>query len=975
METKNNKVKLETIRRKLGFTNSSYVDPEGLAGGLALWWNVEVEITVEEANKNFMHVTVSDKVAPSCWASTFVYGCPSRDFNQVLSVGDKIGGHLPSQNALRSFHEMISDCGLVDLEFKGPKFTWRNNREEESFIMERIDMAFADSKWRELHEHAMVFVTDAWNQQQVGLPMLKVCKKLRACKEGLKDWSRRKFGVLKLRIEDTKEQLLVVQKQLSQGFNHELVAEERGLTRCLEDLWQKEAMYWHQRSRIKWLQMGDRNSRFFHLSTIHRRQRNQILKLKDKEGNWKSEPKEVAGIIKLHFQELYEGPGDREYEDLISLIDPIISPECNASLVRNVTKEEVKMAVFEMGPLKAPGSDGFPGLFYQHYWEIVGDEVFQAVQRFFQEGVLLKEVSHTNVTLIPKVPNPESMNQLRPISLCRFIYKVVSKVLTNRLQPFIPGIISEQQSAFIHGRQIQDNIIVAHEVFHFLKHKKSGKKASVAVKLDLSKAYDRVCWDFLFRVMEKMGFDGRWIDWVKQCVCSVKYSITVNGGQVCSVSPSRGLRQGDPLSPYLFLIVADVFSILMQKAVANKSIGGIRMKKRGPVVSHLLFADDSLIFLDAVPQSCLNFMDLVACFSEASGLSLNIQKSSLFFSPNIEDSLKEEIKGIMGMEEMKEAVQYLGLPAFWGRSKKKALGYLRDKIMRKAQGWGNDQLNHAGKEVIIKSAFQPIPMYTFLCFKVPSSLCACLDSVTCNFWWGKGVSGRKIHWGAWHKLSSPKSMGGMGFKDFESFNIALLAKQFWRMMNNPNALWVKVLKSLYFPKKSCMDAVRGSQPSWIWSSLLEGRKLIKEGTQWNVGNGELIRLWEDKWIPDILGGVVSKPVGNFVDEVKVAEFINPTTKVWDRGKLECCIPLEEVQKICNIPISLVGAQDKLIWRHTNSGKYTVKSGYAQKVINSMKGNPAIPSCSFIPSKSMWNRLWRVKAMHKVRMFVWKAVKN
>ncbi|KAF7149839.1 hypothetical protein RHSIM_Rhsim02G0125400 [Rhododendron simsii] len=254
---------------------------------------------------------------------------------------------------------------------------------------------------------------------------------------------------------------------------------------------------------------------------IQRRQRNQILKLKDKEGNWKSKPKEIARIMKLHFQELYANPRDKEYEDISNLIDPIISPECNASLMRNVTKEEVKMAVFQMGPLKAPGSDSFPGLFYQNYWETVGDEVFEAVQRFFQEGVLLKEVSQTNVTFIPKVPNLESMNQLRPISLCRFIYKVVSKVLTNRLQPFIPEIISEQQSAFIHGRQIQDNIIVAHEVFHFLKHKKSGKKASVAVKLDLSKAYDKVCWDFLFRVMEKMGFDGRWIEWVNQCVCSV----------------------------------------------------------------------------------------------------------------------------------------------------------------------------------------------------------------------------------------------------------------------------------------------------------------------------------------------------------------------------------------------------------------------------------------------------------------------
>lgn len=128
-------------------------------------------------------------------------------------------------------------------------------------------------------------------------------------------------------------------------------------------------------------------------------------------------------------------------------------------------------------------------------------------------------------------------------------------------------------------------------------------------------------------------------------------------------------------------------------------------------------------------------MDLIASFSDASGLTLNLQKSSLFFSSNASNILKEEIKGILGMSEVKGSVQYLGLPALWGKSKKKSLGYLRDKIMRKAQGWGNSQLNHAGKEVLIKSVFQPIPMYTFMCFKVPTSVCACLNSVTSAFWW------------------------------------------------------------------------------------------------------------------------------------------------------------------------------------------------------------------------------------------------
>lgn len=537
--------------------------------------------------------------------------------------------------------------------------------------------------------------------------------------------------------------------------------------------------------------MGDTNSRFFHLSTIQRRQRNQIVRLKDNGGIWRTNPKEITSIVRSYFLELHKEPPPRDIADVISLIDPSISVECNRSLVRDITLEEVRAAAFQMGALKAPGSDGFPGLFYQCYWDVVGEDVYRAVQTFFQDGTLLQELNQTNITLIPKVPNPESMSQLRPISLCRFIYKIISKVLANRLQPFMGGIISEQQSAFVLGRQIQDNIIVAHEVFHFLKHKKVGRKAYVAIKLDLNKAYDRVCWDFLFLVMEKMGFDAKWIGWIKQCVCSVKYSIVVNGGQICSVTPNRGLRQGDPLSSYLFLIVVDVFSNLMSKAISCKSIGGIRMRKRCPIVSHLLFADDSLVFLEAEPQTCTNFMDLMNSFSEASGLTLNVHKSSVYFSANTEDGVKEDIKRILGMKEMEESAQYLGLPTFWGKSKKEALGYLKDRIIRKTQGWGNKHLNQASKEVLVKSVLQPIPMYSLMCFKFPLSICACLNSVISKFWWGKTDVGEKIHWGAWHKLTEPKSMRGLGFKDFEAFNIALLAKQFWRLINSPQSLGLR----------------------------------------------------------------------------------------------------------------------------------------------------------------------------------------
>lgn len=164
-----------------------------------------------------------------------------------------------------------------------------------------------------------------------------------------------------------------------------------------------------------------------------------------------------------------------------------------------------------------------------------------------------------------------------------------------------------------------------------------------------------------------------------------------------------------------------------------------------------------------------------------------------------------------------------------------------------------------------------------------------------------------------------KGMGGLGFKDFEAFNVALLARQFWCLLSSPNSLWARILKSLYFPGKSCMEAKRGSRPSGIWCSLLEGRKIIQEGTQWSVGNGERINFWEDPWVPELLGGKVSPLPNVHMEKTMVGDFINPVTKVWDKEKLKTCIPSEEVDKVCKIPVSFSEAEDKVVWRHNSSG--------------------------------------------------------
>jgi hypothetical protein len=197
------------------------------------------------------------------------------------------------------------------------------------------------------------------------------------------------------------------------------------------------------------------------------------------------------------------------------------------------------------------------------------------------------------------------------------LYKVIAKCLVNRLRPILGDIISINQSAFVPGRLITDNALVAFECLHFIEHNKSEKKSFCAYKLDLSKAYDRVDWGFLRRAMERLGFSHRWVDWIMACVTTVSYCVKFNGTLLDSFSPSRGLRQGDPLSPFLFLFVVDGLSALLQKKVQEQSIQALRVCRRAPWVSHLLFADDSLLFFRANPEEAGQVQEVLNIYARS----------------------------------------------------------------------------------------------------------------------------------------------------------------------------------------------------------------------------------------------------------------------------------------------------------------------------------------------------------------------
>ena len=202
----------------------------------------------------------------------------------------------------------------------------------------------------------------------------------------------------------------------------------------------------------------------------------------------------------------------------------------------------------------------------------MGEEVTQVVLHFFTTGRLLKELNHTSLTLVPKVPNPSSFNDFRPIACCNLLYKCISGIMAARLKAVLPSLIDSAQSAFIPGRNMSNNIFIAQEVLR--NYHRSDTRSRCAIKVDLHKAFDTVKWSFLLELLIKMGFPSRFIDWVRTCISTPRYSLNINGELVGFFGASRGLRQGDPLSPYLFAIIMDALSMLIHQNIEEARLAG-----------------------------------------------------------------------------------------------------------------------------------------------------------------------------------------------------------------------------------------------------------------------------------------------------------------------------------------------------------------------------------------------------------------
>ena len=293
------------------------------------------------------------------------------------------------------------------------------------------------------------------------------------------------------------------------------------------------------------------------------------------------------------------------------------------------------------------------------------------------------------------------VSKYRPIALCNILYKLISKVLANRPKKILHYVISESQGAFQSSKAITDNILIAFETLHHMKAQKSKKMGFMAMKLDMSKAYDRVELEYLARIMEKMGFCEKWVALVLECISTVSYLILVNGEPKGDIKPSRGIRQGDPLSPYLFLLCSKGLNRMLQQEVANDQIRGFSLCKRGSRISHLFFADDSLLFCRASRSDLQVIQNILVLYEQASGQRLNREKTSIFFSKAVSEETKANLSAFFRGQEVKEYVKYLGLLAVVGKKKKASFNYIKERLWSKLQGWKKKLLSQAGREILL----------------------------------------------------------------------------------------------------------------------------------------------------------------------------------------------------------------------------------------------------------------------------------
>ncbi|XP_021996267.1 uncharacterized protein LOC110893468 [Helianthus annuus] len=875
------------------------------------------------------------------------------DFNAALNLEDHSMGSSSISIDMREFQDCVLDIEVFDINKSGCHFTWTQKPKEGVGVLKKLDRVMGNNSFvsefpnsvalfhpYRISDHCpcllniptpgkpkprsfkfanfLVFkpefqecVKRIWDTRVDGVLQFQVAKKLRLLKSPLRELLFQQ-GNLHKKVETLRRDLDAIQRQIdSNPMNADLRNQEAKVNADFQTACLDEERFLKQKSKVEWLCAGDANTKFFHASLKTRNHMTRIEAISNSQGVV-FHGEEVPKIFVHHYENFLGLEDNITLQPTHDLFDKKISHEDATHMVRTVTSEEVKLAMFSIGNDKAPGPDGYTAAFYKHAWQIIGTDVSTAVIDFFGSGKLLRELNNTLIVLIPKKPTPSSVTDYRPIACCNVIYKCISKIIADRIKNFLNQVVSINQSAFVPGRRISDNILLTQELMHNY-HRSSGPPRC-AFKVDIQKAYDTVDWNFLSQVLIGFGFHPKMIQWIMLCVSTPTYSICVNGETHGYFKGKRGLRQGDPLSPYLFTLVMEVLTCILHRTSQLDSSFRFHNKCEKQKIINLCFADDLFLFARGDVRSAKCIMDSLSRFSSMSGLVPSIQKSTAYFC-NVSSHIKDAILGILPFEEGMLPVKYLGVPLISSRLRVKDCSVLLERLDQRIKNWKNKLLSFAGRLQLILSVLSSMHVYWASAFILPVRVVNELEAKLRNFLWGQEGS---FHRGkakvSWKAVCVPKFEGGLGIRRVGDVNKALMVSHIWSILKQRESLWVQWIHSYRLRGRNFWFCKESSTCSWSWRKILQLRPLVKEHIWSSLGAGTSISVWYDSWCH--LG-----PLSNFLSprmitnagfriDATVADVFSDEGWAWPEAWRDLFPVLNQVDHIRPDP----NKRDSLLWK-------------------------------------------------------------
>ncbi|KAL0307849.1 UNVERIFIED_CONTAM: hypothetical protein Sangu_3008000 [Sesamum angustifolium] len=771
------------------------------------------------------------------------------DFNAVLDDSEVNGYAADTSASMADFLECITESELTHLPFTGANFTWHNCSDGERSLWKRLDRMLVNEAWlvqwpqskyissyprtsdhsplilqgqdNQVHNFMFRFdnymtkmpgflrlVEEHWDQQATGTDMYILARKLKAMKPILRKF-RKTHGDLSHNVQQAAHFLHKAQL-LSHEFKHVSILLQ--LEKCCRMIYCKattmEVNMLKQRAKIAWLKGGDNCTKIFFRKITARRTSQRVYQIQNEDGHLLTDYTAVTGEFVNYFKKLFGG-SQRQSQNLDHL----------QPFARYLISETRQC---RLAPL------------------FKGEDVCRAVMEFFNNGRLLKQLNTTLITLIPKVQLPTKVGDFRPISCCNVVYKIITKIMVKRMQLVLEKLVDNCQNAFVPGRSISDNILLAQELLSAIIRKNYLPDAP-----------------------------SRFILWVEQCITTASFSLSLNGTVHGFFPSTRGLRQGDPISPYLFVLVMESL--------------------------HLLIKNDLLLFCKAEVYSATVLHGILQQFKGITGLHANAQKSQILFS-KAAAPVQTQIQTIFGFPQGTLPVRYLGVPLITSKLSIADCAPLILKIEARIAGWNQLKLTYAGRTQLIKSVLSSIHQYWCSVFILPKGVIKLIEAKLRNFLWrgGTATGGYKV---AWEQVCKPTSHGGLGIRNIQM-----------KRINGKTPV-----------------ATNDKEGSWTWKKLLKLRTHLIKGIQYRIGDGTAFKLWLDPWHPD--GVLLHKyPHGPLITGLPMDSPLS-TVIVGDNWQWPSEHHIDINDIIHKLPAMHSGGTDAILWNNS-SGTYSTETAYA-----------------------------------------------